>query len=442
VLAVLYQLFSLPDQASHLKTIELIINAPFARQTRLEQDKELVRALDALSQDHLPYHICSEARQVAKQLLHYMESRMGTQERLATANALLEDVLRKRASPSKTIAAVYSARGQSHLDLRQYQQAIADLNRALELDPENVSAYCDRGWTYVNRKEYPQAIADFDHALELDPNNASAYSGRGWTYVNREEYPQAIADFDRALELDPGWPAAYNGRGYIHELHQEYQQTLALYERYIKRHPKEPWGYYYRGRTYRGLKSYQQAMEDFNRAIELGPDASWLYWQRGLAYLWLKDIKLASADFLRGWELDWIILENGWMVEWSIMCQERPDVAIPERLETIARFDPQDATAQVCHAVALWFCRLFTEALGEIEKAISSKTGRWSPWNPYFWKGMICASLKRDVEAVDAIEKSLELGLPPILLLPLHWWQLERPDFYETFVLPLLARYQ
>ena len=53
---------------------------------------------------------------------------------------------------------------------------------------------------------------------------------------------------------------------------------------------------------------------------------------------------------------------------------------------------------------------------------------------------MVCASLGRDEEAIAAIEKSLELDLPPALLAPLRWFEQDRPEFYEKHASPLLAR--
>jgi len=52
------------------------------------------------------------------------------------------------------------------------------------------------------------------------------------------------------------------------------------------------------------------------------------------------------------------------------------------------------------------------------------------------------AYLGKDDEAIAAIEKSLELGLPPILLSPLRWTGQDRPDFYRKYAAPLLARYE
>jgi len=54
------------------------------------------------------------------------------------------------------------------------------------------------------RKEYDKAIADYTKAIQIDPKFASAYSNRGSAYGMKGEYDKAIADFNKAMELNPG----------------------------------------------------------------------------------------------------------------------------------------------------------------------------------------------------------------------------------------------
>ena len=42
-----------------------------------------------------------------------------------------------------------------------------------------------------------------DKAIELDPNDASAYGGRGNSYLRLGQYQRAIQDYDKAMQLDP-----------------------------------------------------------------------------------------------------------------------------------------------------------------------------------------------------------------------------------------------
>jgi tetratricopeptide (TPR) repeat protein len=49
----------------------------------------------------------------------------------------------------------------------QYDQAISDYNKALEIDPTDARVYCERGWTYYLKKEYDKSWKDINKAQEL-----------------------------------------------------------------------------------------------------------------------------------------------------------------------------------------------------------------------------------------------------------------------------------
>jgi tetratricopeptide (TPR) repeat protein len=67
-------------------------------------------------------------------------------------------------------------------------------------------------WTM---EPYDEALADFNRALELDPKDVWALAGRGKTYRKMGRYDEALADYDRALELDPKDPYVLD---YRHQL--------------------------------------------------------------------------------------------------------------------------------------------------------------------------------------------------------------------------------
>jgi PGF-CTERM protein len=72
----------------------------------------------------------------------------------------------------------YNNRGAAYYDLKQYERAIEDYSKAIELNPNYVGAYINRGVTYYDLKQYERAIEDFDKAIELNPNLAEAYDYR------------------------------------------------------------------------------------------------------------------------------------------------------------------------------------------------------------------------------------------------------------------------
>ena len=98
-----------------------------------------------------------------------------------------------------------------------YKAAITDLNKAIELDPEDISLYTERGRLYTLKGEYDAAITDLNKAIELDPEDAEAYKVRGIVYTFKGEYEAAMKDINKAIELDPEDAGAYKVRGIVYD---------------------------------------------------------------------------------------------------------------------------------------------------------------------------------------------------------------------------------
>ena len=68
---------------------------------------------------------------------------------------------------------------------------------------EMAQAYRLRGDSYLQQNRHDQAIADYDQALKLDPNHSWALVGRGTAFSRTGKLDQAFADLNRAIALDP-----------------------------------------------------------------------------------------------------------------------------------------------------------------------------------------------------------------------------------------------
>lgn len=106
-------------------------------------------------------------------------------------------------------------RGLASLHAGEYQQAIHDLNKAIEIYPNHAAAYINRGAAYYKSGNHQQAINDFSKAIEIDPKLAEAYFGRGNVFFKLGSYRQSINDYNKALELNPKFIHAYINRGNV-----------------------------------------------------------------------------------------------------------------------------------------------------------------------------------------------------------------------------------
>lgn len=75
--------------------------------------------------------------------------------------------------------------------------------RAIELNPENASAYSIRGAIYYRLNDFNSALADFNKSITLNPTDFKTYYNRGLAYVKLHNYQMAAQDFNKALELNP-----------------------------------------------------------------------------------------------------------------------------------------------------------------------------------------------------------------------------------------------
>jgi len=164
---------------------------------------------------------------------------------------------------------IYSMKG-------QYDAAIADSNRAIQLLEEietrkayKVSAYVNRGFTYHSTGQYERAIADFSKAIELEPKDAGHYNQRGKVYSDKGQYTEAIADLSKALELDAKSATAYNNRGIAYFHKGQYDAALVDYDKAIELHAKAAEAWNNKGRALTKMGRLAEAIDCHHKAIEI-----------------------------------------------------------------------------------------------------------------------------------------------------------------------------
>jgi tetratricopeptide (TPR) repeat protein len=79
-----------------------------------------------------------------------------------------------------------------------YQHAIEALNNAIEINPQDASAYLLRGTAYYILRQFNPTINDFNKAIELNPQDAAGYYCRGLAYDSLGNENQAIQDMKKA----------------------------------------------------------------------------------------------------------------------------------------------------------------------------------------------------------------------------------------------------
>lgn len=205
-------------------------------------------------------------------------------------------------------APAYNNRGNARYTLGNKQGAMEDYNRAIQLDPNFANAYTGRGNIRDDLGDEREAIEDYNRAIQLDPNNANAYYNRGITRNKLGDKQGAIEDYDRAIRLDPNNANAYNNRGYVRSALGDLQGAIQDFNRAIRLDPNLALAYNNRGAARYELGDKQGAIEDYDRAIQLDPNYANAYTGRGNARYTLENKQGAREDYQKAANL---FLEQG-----------------------------------------------------------------------------------------------------------------------------------
>ncbi len=180
-----------------------------------------------------------------------------------------------------------------------WKKAIDIFNEVIKssVDIQSVFLYYSRGYAFYLDQNYEAAIADLGKVIELDDRYYRAYSIRGHIYAEQQRFDDAIADFNRIEKITGGTADMFLSRGYCYEQVKQYQQAVKDYTEIIRLEPESEVGYSYRGAVNCTiLKEYEKAIKDLNQAIAIKSNCK-DYTLRATALFNLEKWEESSADF-------------------------------------------------------------------------------------------------------------------------------------------------
>jgi tetratricopeptide (TPR) repeat protein len=162
--------------------------------------------------------------------------------------------------------------GNANQALGEDQQAIADYSEALEIGSAyDRVVFAKRGLSYYNLKDWQRALRDLERAIKLNAQNGEAHFYRGMTFYKMRDFAQAIASFSNAVQVDPDYDQAFYFRGRSHFNNQKYEQAIADFGQALTLKPDLIEGYYYRGLAYSKLENGSDyvALQDLRLAAKM-----------------------------------------------------------------------------------------------------------------------------------------------------------------------------
>lgn len=160
-----------------------------------------------------------------------------------------------------------------------------------------------KGRELYEKREYVEALLNLNKALELDPNNASAYYLRANIKDNFDDRHGAMKDYKLAVEKNAKFAEAFFARGNVKMKLQDYYGAIADYSSAIAVNENYIEAYFNRGRAKQYLQAYEDAINDCSKIIQINSKNVDAYYMRGVLRIEFGDVKNGCLDLSKAGEL-------------------------------------------------------------------------------------------------------------------------------------------
>jgi len=156
--------------------------------------------------------------------------------------------------------------GDDFMEVKNYQDAILQYTKAIELDPDNYKGYVQRAEAYEKIKDYKLAAADYDRAVVFRDKDAELLFNAGNAYFLDKDYMKAIDRLSKAHEARSNYLDAYQVRSQAYLALGKYSDALEDCKKALRLKEDER-NLYNLGKVYEKLEMFNEAEDAFARSV-------------------------------------------------------------------------------------------------------------------------------------------------------------------------------
>ncbi len=168
--------------------------------------------------------------------------------------------------------------------MKEYGRSLQVLEEAYRLSPTDVRFYLGRGLLYAEQGREEEALADLEQAVQVAPRSAEAWFYLGvyrWRF--RREGRGALNALEKAVELHPNaWYATELGNVYRES--GEMEKAIAAYEQAVTLPGSSAYSWCILGQAYQAQERWDRAASAYARAVALEGQVAWYHAALAYAY--------------------------------------------------------------------------------------------------------------------------------------------------------------
>ena len=181
--------------------------------------------------------------------------------------AIWQDCIKK--SPHK--ARPYNNLGAALADAGQYDKAIEQYHKALQINPYYPNAYTNLGFALAKQGKVEQSITQFLKALELKPRDYETLSNLGVALLMQNRQAEALEYLSEAVALNPYFAKAHNNLGVALNRLGRAQDAIDQYSIALQLDPDYAEAYNNLGVALANQGRFDEAIEQFSAALKIYP---------------------------------------------------------------------------------------------------------------------------------------------------------------------------
>jgi tetratricopeptide (TPR) repeat protein len=188
----------------------------------------------------------------------------------------------------------YNYLGINYYRLGDYEKAVTNYSRAIELEHSTAILYDNLGLAYDQLGKKEKAEKAFLNALKLEPENYTFLNRLGVFYYNHGKYGEAIACYKRAIQYGKGEQVLFDNLALACMAAGRFSEAREIFEHEIENAERKDWVYNLIGLMHFNEQHLPDAIENYQKAIAINKDET-VYWTN-LALAYRDSGKLAEAE--------------------------------------------------------------------------------------------------------------------------------------------------
>ena len=152
---------------------------------------------------------------------------------------------------------------------RNYEQAIKDCEKAIQLDSTFIDAFYYIGIANIRKGNYDEAISSFNKSIGLNGNHAESWNQLGYANERKNDFGEAKKAYNRAIEINSNFALAYFNLGNILKITDNHHEAINSYQKATELDSKLTLAWLFLAAEFIGEKDYEKGFSSIENALNI-----------------------------------------------------------------------------------------------------------------------------------------------------------------------------